>query len=208
MLLRRFSPITVLRQTWWMWLILLIVFLIYASRWPGYLEAQSESKPMPVNSPRTAFIERTVQELASKNGIETPMVREHSAEPTTYYAYRSRGLILLSPCAFRDCMRDKKPVKQYTEQQVRGLLAHELAHIIHRDSLACLTGCSYEVNLEQERAADKLAVKMGECEGLRSLFIAEDAMVRNAAGSEADPHPSFEERMAITSECAQPEEVL
>ncbi|MED5372678.1 MAG: M48 family metalloprotease [Myxococcota bacterium] len=87
------------------------------------------SGAQPVDDPRLAWLHDDLQELSQKAGIPTPRLYwvPHESSPNAFATGRSpsKGVVAVTAGL----------VNRLSRREVKGVLAHELGHIKHRDTL-------------------------------------------------------------------------
>ena len=87
------------------------------------------SGAQPLDDPRLAWLHQDIEELAEKAGIPKPRLYwvPHEASPNAFATGRSpsKGIVAVTAGLINNLDR----------RQIKGVLAHELGHIKHRDTL-------------------------------------------------------------------------
>lgn len=166
--------------------------------WGEYANEMSLSAPLPPDRKRTKLIQATVTEFAAKKGIPVPHVKIRGTAPASFSPVGVRGLITVERAALEE--------NTYNEDDVRAILGHELTHIANRDSMKkrfrFFNPQTSEETLAKELAADRGAVELAGCVTFRKFVIKHETLIRHAAMSKTDPHPSYEVRLGTTTSCA------
>lgn len=148
-------------------------------------------------SAREKLIHEVAAAYATKAGLDQAPDLVISKDPRAPLAARAilfNGIIAVSPSLL-------DPTK-YTDDDVRGVVAHEIGHLVRWDSYRVWNQFDADWAREKELAADTFAAGITSCEIMHALIRNHLDGAMAGYNNPDDPHPHPDARMKAAGTCA------